>query len=219
MAGTAPEVTGTKSARTRRQVIDGALRALRASGVHATTTRKIAEEAEVRLATLHYHFDSKTALLLAVLEHLIDDTTTAMRGQTRGSADIAGCIEETLRAAWRFLMHTRELQIVQYELTLYALREGAEWLSAYQYDAYAKLYHDILSDTANRTGELDAAGCAALGRFMLAGIDGLLLQELAKPNRARSIKGIEALIEAAKAYSTTLQHGSKARRPRASDVA
>jgi hypothetical protein len=33
-------------------------------------------------------------------------------------------------------------------------------------------------------------------RFMLAGVDGLLLQELAKPNQARSKRGIEALIRA-----------------------
>lgn len=205
MAAGPREKVGDKSARTRRQIIDGALLALGERGVAATTTRDIAGKAEVRLATLHYHFDSKSALLLAVLEHLIDDTTATMRAAAGDSADIADCIRETLRAGWRYLTRTRDLQIVQYELTLYALRqEEAAGLAAYQYDAYVKLYLDILQDVAAQTGELDAAGCAAVARFMLSGIDGLLLQELAKPSRHRSSQGIDALIVAAQALAIRL---------------
>jgi AcrR family transcriptional regulator len=210
MAVALRERVGDKSARTRRQIIDGALLALGDGGVAATTTRDIAAKADVRLATLHYHFDSKSALLLAVLEHLIDDSTTAMRAETGSSTDVADCISETLRAGWRHLTRTRDLQIVQYELTLYALRqEDAAGLAAYQYDAYVKLYLDILRSVADRTGELDAAGCAAVARFMLSGIDGLLLQELAKPSRTRSAQGIEALIVAAQALAGSLQGARK----------
>jgi hypothetical protein len=39
---------------------------------------------------------------------------------------------------------------------------------------------------------------------MLAGVDGLLLQELAKPNQARSKRGIEALIRATQIYARSL---------------
>ena len=159
--------TGAKGERTRRQIIEGALQALQTGGVAATTTRDIAAGAGVRLATLHYHFESKSALLLAVLEHLIDETTTALRKEASDSADIAGCIGESLRAGWRFLTRTLDLQIVQYELTLYALRrDDAAGLAAYQYDAYVKVYQDLLQGVAARTSELDAAGCADVARFM-----------------------------------------------------
>ena len=50
-----------------------------ATGVIGATTRKIAAESGVRLATLHYHFESKSALLLAVFEALIDETILAFR--------------------------------------------------------------------------------------------------------------------------------------------
>jgi AcrR family transcriptional regulator len=195
----------TKSARTRNRVIEGALRALCSSGVLATTTRKIAAESNVHLATLHYHFQSKGALLLAVFEHLISEITATYRVETKGSTDVTTCIEHVLKAAWRFLMRTRDLQIVQYELTLYALREDAQWLAVHQYDSYVNVYRDILLDVAKRTGELDTGGCTALARFILAGIDGLLLQELAKPNRARSMKGLEALIKSAQQYALALR--------------
>jgi len=199
------EQIGAKGERTRRQIIEGALQALGTGGVAATTTRDIAAGAGVRLATLHYHFESKSALLLAVLEHLIDETTAALREETGDTVDVASCIRESLRAGWRYLTRTLELQIVQYELTLYALRrDDAAGLAAYQYDAYVKLYQDILQGVAARTGELDAAKCADVARFMLAGIDGLLLQELAKPNKARSSQGIETLIAATQQFASTL---------------
>jgi len=35
---------------------------------------------------------------------------------------------------------------------------------------------------------------------MLAGVDGLILQELAKPNRARSTQSVEALIRSMQDY-------------------
>ncbi|MGY3445214.1 MULTISPECIES: TetR/AcrR family transcriptional regulator [unclassified Bradyrhizobium] len=213
MAIAGREAVGAKGERTRRQIIEGALQALGTGGVAATTTRDIAAGAGVRLATLHYHFESKSALLLAVLEHLIDETTTALREETGDSADIASCIRESLRAGWRYLTRTLELQIVQYELTLYALRrDDAAGLAAYQYDAYIKVYQDILQGVAVRTGELDAAGCADVARFMLAGIDGLLLQELAKPNKARSSRAIETLIAATQGFASRLSNDRKARK-------
>jgi AcrR family transcriptional regulator len=198
-------MTKTKGDKTRARVIEGAIRALCATGVIGTTTRKIAAESGVHLATLHYHFDSKSALLLAVLEALIDEMTLALRAEVKSSADLEECIEQVLKAAWRWVTQTRVLQIVQYELTLYALREGAQWLAERQYDAYVELYRDFLLKVAKETKELSPAGCGAVARFMLAGVDGLILQELAKPNQARSKRSIEALIRSAQIYARSME--------------
>jgi AcrR family transcriptional regulator len=197
-------MTKTKGDATRARVIEGAIRVLSATGVIGATTRKIAAESGVRLATLHYHFDSKSALLLAVFEALIDETILAFREEVKDSTSLDDCIEQLLKAAWRWAMQTRVLQIVQYELTLYALREGAQWLADQQYDAYVQMYRDFLIAVSEKTGELTPAGCTAVTRFMLAGVDGLLLQELAKPNQARSKRGIEALIRATQIYARSL---------------
>ncbi len=195
----------TKSEATRDKVIQGALRALSQHGVTATTTRKIATESGVPLATLHYHFESKSALLLAVLDALNAEITASLRADQRHRADLAACIAQSLRAAWRFIERTRDLQIVQVELTMYALREDAAWLAEQQYESYLRVWREILIATAARTQELDAAGCAALARFILAGQDGLLLQELARPGKARSRKGLEALVRAAQSYAKALR--------------
>lgn len=194
----------TKGDKTRARVIEGAVRALCATGVIGTTTRKIAAESDVHLATLHYHFDSKSALLLAVLEALIEEMTLALRAEVRSSSDLDECIEQVIRAAWRWVMRTKVLQIVQYELTLYALREGAQWLAERQYDAYVELYREFLVSVAKETKELSPAGCGVVARFMLAGVDGLILQELAKPSQARSKRSIEALIRSAQIYARSI---------------
>lgn len=195
----------TKGDRTRTQIIEGAIRALSATGVIGATTRNIATESGVQLATLHYHFDSKSGLLLAVLDALIDEMTAALRSGVKGSSDLSECIEQVLRAAWRWVTQTRVLQIVQYELTLYAIREGATWLAERQYDAYVQLYFDFLKGVPAEKGGLLQAECKAVAHFMLAGVDGLILQELAKPNRARSKRNIEALIGASQNYASSVR--------------
>jgi AcrR family transcriptional regulator len=195
----------TKSEQTRARVIEGAIRALCTTGVIGTTTRKIATESGVPLATLHYHFDSKSALLLAVLEALIDEMTRGLRAEVKRSSNLEECIDQVLRAAWRMVTRTKVLQIVQYELTLYALREGAQWLAKRQYDAYVELYREYLLEVAKETNELSAVDCGAVARFMLAGVDGLILQELARPNQSRSKQGIEALIRSTQIYARSIK--------------
>ena len=194
-----------KSEATRERVIQGTLRALAQHGVTATTTRKIAAECGVPLATLHYHFESKSALLLAVLDAINEEVVALFGAELRRSVDLDARIAQVLRTVWRHLERTRDIQIVQYELTMYALREDAGWLAERQYESYVKLYRDALFDTARRTSELGAADCTVLARFMLAGIDGLLLQELARPGRARSRKGLEALIGATQGLARQLR--------------
>jgi AcrR family transcriptional regulator len=200
----------TKSDKTRTQIIEGALRALAQTGVLGTTTRKIAAEAGVQLATLHYQFESKGTLLVAVLEALIEEMTLALRKQVKTRSSLDDCIEQLLHGAWRAVMQTKPIQLVHYELTLYALREGLQWLAEQQYEAYAQLYRDYILGVSEGTHRLSPVACTAVARFMVAGIDGLILQELAKPNAARSKRGVDALIAASQAYARQLMEGTGA---------
>ena len=53
---------------TRRQIIEAARDVLRERGYGAMTTRAVAEQADVQLSLVHYHFGAKRQLLAAVLE-------------------------------------------------------------------------------------------------------------------------------------------------------
>src|SRR3954454_19035233 len=56
----------------RQQLVEAAMTVIAREGVDGATTRRIADEAGAPLATLHYCFQAKENLLLAVFEHLAE---------------------------------------------------------------------------------------------------------------------------------------------------
>lgn len=188
-----------KGLETRVRIIKGAREALEEGGMEALTTRRIAASAGVKLATLHYYFDSKESLLLAVLEDLIAEMDTAYRADVALPPEPEDRVEALIRASWRYIQRTRNKQIAQTELTLYALRtKGSEWLAAKQYNAYIDFYgHLVFEDDSDE--ELRRIG-RAVGRQMLIGIDGIILQSYALDDLSASNEDIEALIIAMRGY-------------------
>lgn len=188
-----------KGLETRQRIIRGAREALEEGGIPALTTRRIAASAGVRLATLHYYFDSKESLLLAVLDDLILEMDTAYRQDVALPHDPEDRVEALIRASWRYIQRTRDKQIAQTELTLYALRsKGSEWLAARQYNAYIDFYgHLVFEDDTDE--ELRRIG-RAVARQMLIGIDGIILQSYALQDLSASNADIEALITAMRGY-------------------
>jgi len=195
-----------KSAETRSRIVSGALQTLESYGLHETTTRRIAAAADVRLATLHYHFANKEAVLFAVLDVLVDELKLTLK------ADLAPCetfdlyIAEALRASWAYVERTRAKQIVQYELTLYALRtQGSEWLARRQYEGYVDAYVAMLRDGAllDDTG-LDDIQVRSLAHLMLAGVDGLILQALAGAADQHLQMGLKAVTAGAQAVARAM---------------
>ena len=54
------------AADTRTLILDAARRRLLADGYTGLSTRKVAEQAQVPVSQLHYHFGSKQGLILAL---------------------------------------------------------------------------------------------------------------------------------------------------------
>ena len=71
---------------TRSRIVEAARRRLLADGFVGLSTRKVAEEAEVPLSQLHYHFGSKGGLVLALFE---DENKRRLDRQTRMYAEDA----------------------------------------------------------------------------------------------------------------------------------
>jgi AcrR family transcriptional regulator len=204
IAATAGRRPTSKSAETRARIVAGALKALVRNGIEATTTRRIADEASIRLATLHYHFASKEAVLLAVLEQLIDELTATLFVESTGDTPLPDRIDRLVRGAWTYAEATRDKQVVQYELTLHALRsKGSAWLARRQYAAYVDAYRAQLERPGGDA--VDQAGAVALARFILAGIDGLILQRLTGASNGDAMAGVEALVRAARGEAQRLE--------------
>ncbi len=189
-----------KATDTRAKLIAGAMEVLCKNGVSGTTTRKIADASGQRLATMHYHFKDKDALLFAVLDEVALILNRHLEAELKPAPNLTERVETLIRAVWQLMTRTRDLQILQFEMTFYAVRSrDAAGLAEKQYKGLLELYERFLNSP--ETSPSEVAKIRRLTHFVVAGLDGILVQELAYPDAKRSEESINCLIAAAKAIA------------------
>jgi AcrR family transcriptional regulator len=179
------------------EIIAAAVRVLARDGLAATTTRKIADEAGVNQAMLSYYFGSKDDLLFAVLQEMMRLTTQIVRAVASTSGSLRQAIAGSLRAFWAHVEETPELQVMQYELTLYALRHpDSAWLAREQYNGYCAVVQALFEEASAAAEQACALPLTDLARFVVGGLDGMILQFASDRNVERSRRDLEHLIAA-----------------------
>ncbi|MFJ7209335.1 TetR/AcrR family transcriptional regulator [Streptomyces sp. NPDC098789] len=163
----------------RRQLTAAAIRAMTRDGVSRTTTRSIAAEAGVSLSVFHYCFDSKQALLEAVLTTISDDYITVVREAIRPRATLHETVRAGFRAYWDHVAAHPGEHMLTYELTQYALREpGFEHLARRQYALYCDTYAQLLDELGQRIDFELLVPVPVLARYLAAMTDGVTLNFL-----------------------------------------
>ncbi|MET3987973.1 TetR/AcrR family transcriptional regulator [Streptomyces sp. PvR034] len=163
----------------RRQLTAAAIRAMTRDGVSRTTTRSIAAEAGVSLSVFHYCFDSKQALLEAVLTTISDDYITVVREAIRPRATLHETVRAGFRAYWDHVAAHPGEHMLTYELTQYALREpGFEHLARRQYALYCDTYTQLLEELGQRIDFELLVPVPVLARYLAAMTDGVTLNFL-----------------------------------------
>jgi len=199
-AETVEERRGEKREEKRGEILAAAVRVLARDGIAETTTRKIALEAGVNQAMLRYYFGSKDELLFAVLQEMMRQTREIAQAAASTQGDIRAAIAESLKAFWKHVEAAPELQVMQYELTLYALRTpDAAWLAKQQYEGYRAVVEALLQEAFAAAQQTAALPFAALARFIIAGLDGLILQFISDRDPERARKDLDHLIAATSA--------------------
>lgn len=177
-----------RSAEERRgQLLDAAVEVIAEQGLNRATTRAITDRAGLALGAFHYVFASKDELLEAVIDRVVRDidATMAETASAVTPADEASLVGDSLVVeqlrgfllrAWPYFERSRPLQLAQYELTLHALRDPAKHHLAVQ--QYELLVGTVSAMLRGLTGTLDDDASDQLARFVVATIDGLLLQWL-----------------------------------------
>lgn len=89
-----------RSAQTRDQLIEGAIRALREIGFARTTTATICAHARVTTGALHHHFATKEDLLFAVLDRLSVDVSAQLDGFFDFTGPLAATAERAVQRLW-----------------------------------------------------------------------------------------------------------------------
>ncbi len=178
-------------------------------GIAATTTRSIAREAGVNQAMLNYYFGSKDELLFAVLQALMQQTQQIVLATRSAPSTLPQMIRASISAFWAFVERAPEIQTMQLELTLYALRHSSStWLAKQQYAGYAAVVEQLIREGCAETGETCAVPFDLLARFIMGGLDGIILQFISDRDIERARRHVALLCEAviALAQGNELEH-------------
>jgi AcrR family transcriptional regulator len=180
-----------------RQLVAAARRVLIRDGVGRLTMRAVAAEAGVLLGTVTYVFPSKEMLLRAVIEDVTAEIAEVLRSSADTGRGLEHAIRQGLEQFWAMLVEGQEgLQIIQYELTIYALRTaGLESLARWQYERYARIVAAWCQEAASNAGETCAVPFDTLARVLVAGMDGLILQFVCDPDVTRAREDLQAVTE------------------------
>ncbi|WP_406293115.1 TetR family transcriptional regulator [Embleya sp. NBC_00888] len=174
------------------RIVEAATRVIARDGLAAATTRRIADEAGVNLASLHYGFRGKDEIYVAVDDAL----RTFVIGSSPEPAQTHTCREIVRSLIERFqhlLRADRQLAIAQYELLMWALRSADKAdLAAKSYQAFIDAFAERL-ERAVDVGERDVA---MLARYTVGAIDGLYMQNLAAGTDGVSEPELDAISDA-----------------------
>ena len=186
----------------RAEIIAAAIRLLAREGIGEATTRKIAAEAGVNQAMLGYYFGGKDELLLAILREMMRLSGEIARTALSPGGDPRTALADGIAAFWAHVEQAPELQVMQYELTLYALRRPeSAWLARQQYAGYRDVVAGLAREVYTAVGQTCAVTYDELARFVVGGLDGLILQFVSDLDVARARRDLGNLIAAALALA------------------
>jgi AcrR family transcriptional regulator len=180
-----------------KQLVAAAQRVLIRDGVGRLTMRAVAAEAGVLLGTVTYVFPSKERLLRAVIEDVAAGIAEVLKSSADTGRGLEHAIRDGVQRFWATLVEDQEgLQIIQYELTIYALRTpGLESMARWQYDRYARIVAAWCQEAASNAGETCAVPFDTLARVLVAAVDGVILQFVCDPDATRAREDLQAVIE------------------------
>ncbi|MGI5467150.1 TetR/AcrR family transcriptional regulator [Streptomyces sp. CA-132043] len=173
------------SADTRReQLIEAAVRVIAREGADRATTRKIAEEAKAPLASLHYCFQNKENLLLAVFTQLSEEMPLQVDPPEGESVSLGQALEQRLNRAMQWTVDNPVRVRAMIEVTLWAERYDPE-LSVTFYDGFFKSSEAVLRQADATLSEEKLHSVVRVG---MAIVDGLSLQMLTNGDKERALR-------------------------------
>ncbi len=193
-------VSRPRSEGKRETILRAAIAVIAAQGVHGTTTRKIAAEAGINLGTLHYHFESKEAVLASVVSYLGALYRGNLERAFPDPEPLHDRIGSLMRFIWSEVQQNPQEQIALFDLLLYALTAGrGPGAPPLEESPLPALYRQALADSSDVRDGTIKADLDQLAGFLVNGFSGLLLHWLAARDDARAEGQLATLVLAARA--------------------
>jgi AcrR family transcriptional regulator len=165
--------------RRREELVAAAFRVVAARGVAAATTRAVASEAGMALASFHYVFESRAELMSELVRVAVDIERSAMLPPLTPGGTFRGTVRLGLERYLDVLRADPLREKAMLELTQYALRTpGLDELAQVQYARYVDLASDAL-DTAAALWQMTwTTPVEELARLMVIVTDGVTMSWL-----------------------------------------
>lgn len=155
----------------RQDFVEAAIQVIAEHGAAGATTRKIAAAVGSPLASLHYLFDTKEDLFLAVYESLLEQAIEPPLPPELAGASLGKVAAWQLRWAMNWFIQQPALARSQAELFFWALRNNRK-LRIEPYQASTRGLRDFLSRAVDH--RCSESAIDAVARLTLNLIDGLL---------------------------------------------
>jgi len=169
------ETTDAASADTSEEIMEATYRALCEHGYASLTMQDIADESNKSTAALHYHYDTKEALLLAFLEHLYQSFT-----EKYGATDGENAVERLVNFVDEILCQTDAEAAEQFQTALLEIRAQSPYSAAYRdrlvdFDEFVReRVTDIVTDGIEEgtiRADVDPADTAAFVATLIDGVN------------------------------------------------
>ncbi len=183
----------------RAALIQAALRVIARDGVAAATTRAIAAEAGMSLASLHYVFASRDELI----SYVVGEQAHAALTTLRPGADLVSTIRDALHAFLGVVAGDPQRELAMFELTHYALRTpGLAGAAKQQYDGYHLAAEQVVTAVAELTGHRWQRPTDEMARILITLTDGLTLRYLVDRDEQAATPVIDFAAHALAALAT-----------------
>ncbi|MET7767918.1 TetR/AcrR family transcriptional regulator [Nocardia sp. NPDC005366] len=198
----------------RAHLIEAAIGLAEKKGVAGVTTRDVAQAAGVSLGVVHYCFENKDALMTELVKALamelrdsVDANETVWQDVGTGKEALQRLVRAGLELMWLNIEATPERQLLTYETTTYALREGEQTpakiaIAREQYTFNDSTVADILDHARDATATQWSVPVPILSRFTLNVIDGVVLRWLVDNDSEAVREQLDLLSGMLAGYST-----------------
>ena len=192
----------------RAALAHAALAVIARDGVAAATTRAIAAEAGMPLASFHYAVPSRDELLSDVIELVVAGEGTVTLGSLAADApDLRSAVRATFAAYLELVRADPAHEQAMFELTQHALRTPAlAGLPRQQYDSYRALAGQLLAAGAEQHGAEWTLPVDDLARLVIALTDGITLSWLADRDDAAAERLLDLATDAIMTHTLNGAH-------------
>ena len=177
------------SEKRREDLVLAAYREIAEHGFEGLRTREVAAEVGVNIATLHYYFPTKEALIRAVLDHAMSRfrTTLAPHGSP------ADQLRNYLRATRALLIEEPELGAVMAELALRSVRDVLIGkIMNEMYDVWHFTMRGLLRRAVREGGLRPAVDSDAVAALIISTLTSMTLPVMTDPRRGdRALRQLE----------------------------